>query len=145
MPQAIISYAANPNYALALPNPQAGAQVSLQPIQGTPFGQLLWQVNPLNGFITYANSSPGNTLVLATTSCNAQTPLTVQIQNTSDKKQLWNFIVGTTTISSVGCPGMCVDDQYRGTQPGTTIWLYPLNGSPAQQWIIQPVDSKDLA
>ncbi len=145
MPQTIITYAGNPNFALACTNAQAGATLTLQPLTGTPLSQLLWNVNRLNGYITLAASVVPNVLALATTSCASGTLITAQLRNGTDTKQQWNFLIGTSIINSIGCPGMCVDVQNRVVAAGTPIWLYPVNGSPAQQWNFEAVDAVDLA
>lgn len=144
MPQAIITYAGNPNFALACTNVQAGASLTLQPLNGTPLSQLLWKVSRLNGFITLAASVIPNVLAVATTSCASGTPITAQMQNGTDTKQQWNFLIGTSIINSVGCPGMCIDVQNRVVAAGTPVWLYPVNGSPAQQWNFETVDAVDV-
>ncbi|GGF72343.1 hypothetical protein GCM10007301_35170 [Azorhizobium oxalatiphilum] len=144
MPQVIITYAANPAYALAATNPQTNAPVTLQPVVKTPLSQLLWNVNRLNGLITLAASVSPNILALSTSGQN-QSPITLQLLAPGSANQQWNFLIGTTVINSIGFPGYVIDNEGRGTTAGNTIWLYPVNGSPAQQWNLEVQDAASVA
>jgi hypothetical protein len=145
MAQYMIQYAANPGLVMAVTNQQSGATLSIQKYGGDS-NLFVWNYNPLNKLITLVASGtqqlcitvPGN-------NCNG-TPI-LQIQPAAipaSQYQQWNVIGGTTFINSVGCPGKCIDLDNRNINPGTPIWLYPNNGSPAQQWILSPISTFDL-
>ncbi|WP_010543990.1 RICIN domain-containing protein [Sphingomonas elodea] len=138
MTQAIIQYAFDPNYVLGVQNVQAGAPVViLQQSTVTNPALILWDINMFNQYITLVASQASPTpLVLTAPSPNAETRLVINNRQSSNNLQKWTFFGSQSFISSVGAPGMVVDDQNRGLQNGNPVWLYPNNGSPAQQWIL---------
>ncbi|WP_294329365.1 hypothetical protein [uncultured Sphingomonas sp.] len=146
MTQAIIQYAFDPNYVLGVQNVQAGSPiVILQQSKVTNPSLILWDVNVFNQYITLVASQTSPTpLVLTAPSAAAQTQLVVNNRQIANDLQKWNFYGQQGFISSVGAPGMVVDNKNRVLQTGNPVWLFPNNGSPAQQWIQFPVTLKAL-
>lgn len=146
MTQAIIQYAFDPNYVLGVQNVQANAPVVvLQRSTVTDPSLILWDINMFNQYITLVASQASPTpLVLAAPSGAAQTRLAVVNRQASGNLQKWTFFGTQSFISSVGAPGMVVDNKDRILQNGNPTWLYPNNGSPAQQWILFPATLREL-
>lgn len=146
MTQAIIQYAFDPNYVMGVKNLQDGAAVVLlQRSLVTNPSLFVWDINSFNQYITLVATLPSPTpLVLTTSSASAQTPLTVNNRQVANDKQKWTFFGSTSFILSVGVPGMLADDKNRVLADGNPIWLYPNNGSPAQQWLLAPVAMKEF-
>ncbi|NLS27167.1 hypothetical protein S2M10_21600 [Sphingomonas sp. S2M10] len=146
MTQAIIQYAFDPNYVLGVQNVQAGASVViLQRSMVTNPAQILWDINMFNQYITLvATLSSPTPLALTAPTAAAQTQLVVSNRQLANDLQKWTFFGNQSFISSVGAPGMVVDDKNRVLQNGNPVWLYPNNGSPAQQWILFQASMKAL-
>lgn len=147
MTQAIIQYAFDPNFVLGVQNVEAGAQiVILEQSKVINPSLILWDVNIFNQYITLvATLSSPTPLALTAPSAAAQTQLVVSNRQLANDLQKWNFYGTQSFISSVGAPGMVVDDKNRVLQNGNPVWLYPNNGSPAQQWILFQTSMKALA
>jgi len=144
----LFEYAMDPTLALGVTNQQAGAQLSLQSVSNNP-NNITWNFNPLNGLITLVGSgTPGLCVTIPNSSCNG-TPVLQLAQplptsNPNSKYQQWRVLGNTTYLTSVGCPSCVIDVQNRQAVVGTPVWLYPYNGSPAQQWIVQSLMMADL-
>jgi hypothetical protein len=135
----LFEYALDPTLAIGVTNQQSGATLSVQSVTGNP-NFITWNFNPLNGLITLAAAgTPGLCVTIPGYTCSGTPVLQLQqplpASNANSKYQQWRTLGNTTFITSVGCPGMVIDVQNRSVQVGTPIWLYPYNGSPAQQWV----------
>ena len=148
MTYCMFQYAMDPTLALGVTNQQAGAQLSLQSVTGNP-NFITWNYNPLNGLITLAASgTPGLCVTIPGNSCNGtpvlQLAQPLSLSNPNSKYQQWRTLGVTTFVTSVGCSTQVIDVQNRVPAVGTPIWLYPYNGSPAQQWTIGYLTMADV-
>lgn len=145
MPSGLILLAANPSLCIGAPTQQSGTPVKLVPVTGTNPAQIIWSWSTLSGQITLQSTMSSPTpLVLTTSGCGAQTPITVNNRVSGQNLQQWQWFGTTAFLTSAGCAGMVIDNQYRTQSSSNVIWLFPNNGSPAQQWILQSMDQMEV-
>ncbi len=144
----LFQYAMDPTLAMGVTNQQSGSPLSLQSVTGNP-NLITWNYNPLNQLITLAASgTPGLCVTIPGASCSGTPVLQLQqplpLSNANSKFQQWRQLGSTTYLTSVGCSTQVVDAQNRSPAVGTPLWLYPYNGSPAQQWIVSSLLQSDI-
>lgn len=134
----MIVYGANPTMCLGAKDQMAGAQLNLIP-RNSSAQMTLWSIdNTSNQICLY---SAGNMLAIDIGGAIAnQTPLTLNLSNANSTTQKWDYQSNPKFIMSRANSQFCIDDQNRQQQGGTLVWLYQFNASPAQQWLLVPLN-----
>ncbi|KAA0087686.1 hypothetical protein CIW54_13130 [Paraburkholderia sp. T12-10] len=111
----------------------------------TPGRFLLWDLDFDTGAIKLVASN--NTLAIDTQGqrISAETPAVLNAYDRNAASQKWDFISKPNFILSVSNPSLCLDNKGRSITDGNTVWLYPFNGSLAQEWALVPLSNFKLA
>ncbi|MBR8237544.1 MULTISPECIES: RICIN domain-containing protein [unclassified Burkholderia] len=129
MGQYIIEYAQDPDYRLAVTDQISGSAVVLRNKKGLTGRHCIWDINFDNGIIALSGSGD----VLAIGADRIAPEAYLKLKPTSEAIP-WDFFDKPGYIVPFADPNLCLDDKDRVVRDGNPIWLYPVNGSPAQQW-----------
>ncbi|ASL42856.1 hypothetical protein bAD24_I05145 [Burkholderia sp. AD24] len=132
----IIEYSQNPNFVLGITDQSLGSQVVLKNKSGLAPRLAFWDVNFDSGVITL-NASGGTLGVGADT----VTPEALAKLKSAADSIRWDFFSSPGFIVPASNHALCLDDKNRVVSDGNPIWLYPVNGSPAQQWRLVPLNN----
>jgi len=144
----LIRYALDPTLVMGVKDQQSGAQLVLRSIGDDP-NLMIWNFSTLSPILKLASvGGVGLCATIGTFNCGGTPILTLAapLPKTDAKSayQRWRTLGPTTFITSEGCPNRVADAQSRQVQPGTPIWLYDYNGSPAQQWTFEALMASDV-
>jgi hypothetical protein len=127
----IIEYAQDRNFVIGVTDQILNSAVVLKNKKGLPPRNALWDVNIDTGTITL--NSSGGTIGLGVDRLAAEAPVKLKYAPDSIR---WDFLSNPGFIVPVTDHSLCLDNKGRSVTDGNTIWLYPVNGSPAQQWVL---------
>lgn len=145
MPTGIIKLASNPSFCLGAKDQKDGEPLELLEVTEKNLPRILWKWNSLNSQIVLVSTEGDlNPLVITTSNCNNENIITVNNRDISNDKQQWRWMGHTTVLMSLGCPGKVIDNKWRDVRKDNPIWLFYYNGSPAQQWIMDPIGVDEL-
>lgn len=132
----IIEYDQDPNYVIGVTDQSQDNGVVLRSKKGLAPRFAFWDINFDSGIISL-NASGG---VLAIGADRIAPEALLRLKPTQAAIQ-WDFFSHPGYIVPRADESLCLDDKGRVVADGNPLWLYPINGSPAQQWRLVPLNS----
>ncbi|HHX4057927.1 RICIN domain-containing protein [Streptomyces noursei] len=132
----IIEYSQDPNYVIGVTDQSQDNPVVLRSKNGLAPRYGFWDVNFDTGIVSL-NSSGG---VLAIGADRIAPESLLKLKPSASAIQ-WDFFSKPGYIVPRSDESLCLDDKGRVVKDGNPIWLFPINGSPAQQWRLVPLNN----
>ena len=132
----IIEYDQDPTYVIGVTDQSQDNGVVLRSKKGLAPRFAFWDINFDSGIISL-NASGG---VLAIGADRIAPEALLRLKPTQAAIQ-WDFFSHPGYIVPRADETLCLDDKGRGVADGNPLWLYPINGSPTQQWRLVPLNS----
>ncbi|KVO85396.1 hypothetical protein WL21_05325 [Burkholderia ubonensis] len=130
----VIEYAQDTNFVLAVQDQILGSQVVIKNKKGLAPRYAFWDVDFDSGVISL-NSSGGGIAVGA----DRIAPESLAKLKLRQDAIHFNFFLHPGFLIVASDPSLCLDVKDRKVADGTPTWLFPYNGSPAQQWRLVPL------
>lgn len=134
--QYVIKYAKNTQFVIGVSDKISGASVVLLDTKATPDNSFyLWDLQDDN---TIALNSASARLVIDCGSLTSGSYLKLSAYNSGKVTPTQQWYYDETFYYNLNNSDFVIDNQYRGESSNNPIWLYPFNGSVAQQWLLAP-------
>ncbi|AOJ12212.1 RICIN domain-containing protein [Burkholderia vietnamiensis] len=130
----IIEYSQDTDFVLAVQDQMLGSPVVIKNKKGLAPRYAFWDVDFDSGVISL-NSSGGG-IAIGATPIAAESYAKLALRQDAIH---FDFFLHPGYLMVDVNPPLCLDVKDRRIADGTPTWLYPYNGSPAQQWNLVPL------